>query len=228
MQSFFPDIKAVAFDLDDTLFDREESVRSLLGSWLGPVPSGTMEEILWRDAGGHSPRELFFDWLGKTFPGLGDDLWRRFREEISAHVMVDPAARGLLEQIASSGLSLGLLSNGGTVHQLAKLQATGLAGYFLPERVLISEALGMDKPDPGAFVALTGVLGLPPEHILFIGDDPVFDVAGAKCAGLKTCWLRRRNGSGNCGDADLAIDSLFELMNPFRRLAMLDKAIPDV
>lgn len=225
MQGLFPSIKAVAFDLDGTLFDREAAVRSLMYGWLGQIPPVVMEDIMGRDGGGHLPREPFFAWLGKTFPKLGGNLWQRFREEISSHVMVDPAARGLLEEITSSRCSLGLLSNGGTSNQLAKLHATGLNGYFPPERVLISEAIGKEKPDPGAFAAMARVLGLPPELILFIGDHPVVDIAGAKVAGMRTCWLRRRRGRGNCDDADLVIDSLDELVKPFTRLAMLDNRI---
>jgi putative hydrolase of the HAD superfamily len=33
---------------------------------------------------------------------------------------------------------------------------------------------------------------IPPDQILFIGDHPIDDVYGASLAGLKTCWVKRR------------------------------------
>lgn len=215
MERPFPELRAVAFDLDDTLFDREAAVRSLLRTWLGKVSPETMCGILRLDGRGHAPRGPFFAWLQNAFPGLGGDLWTRFRAEIPAHIEVDPAARQLLERLAASGLSLGLLTNGGTVHQTGKLQATGLAGFFPPERILISAAMGVEKPDPMAFAALAAALGERPARILFIGDHPETDIAGAKNAGLTTCWLRRRDAGGMCGEADLVIDSLAEIIPLF-------------
>lgn len=212
MQRLFPNLSAVAFDLDDTLFDREAAVRSVLREWLGEVSPATMREVLRRDGRGHAPRAPFFAWLEESFPELGGDLWRRFRAELPNHVVVDPAAEPLLKKITDSGLKLALLTNGGVVHQLAKLDTAGLAGFFPPERTLVSESIGWEKPDPSAFAALASALELPPKRILFIGDHPVTDIVGAKNAGLRTCWLRRRDPRGILEQADLVVDSLGEII----------------
>jgi putative hydrolase of the HAD superfamily len=212
MQRLFLSLSAVAFDLDDTLFDREAAVRALLREWLGDVSPVEIQEILRRDGRGHAPREPFFAWLAATWPELGENPWQRFREELPRHVMPDPAARPLLERITAAGFDTALLTNGGVVFQTAKLQATGLTGFFPPERTLISEAIDAEKPDPKAFAALTAALDLPPERILFIGDHAETDIAGAKNAGLRTCWLRRRDPGGMCDAADLVVDSLAEII----------------
>jgi putative hydrolase of the HAD superfamily len=212
MQRYFLNFTAIAFDLDDTLFDREIAVRSLMLAWLGELAPSTMGEILLRDGCGHTPRDPFFAWLEETFPQLGKGRWQQFRAELSTHVVADPAARPLLELLIASGLTLGLLTNGGTVHQMTKLQATGLAGFFPLEQILVSESIGWEKPHPMAFTALAAACGVPPQRILFIGDHPTMDIAGAKNSGLQTCWLRRRDPAGICAEADLVVDSLTEII----------------
>ena len=54
--------------------------------------------------------------------------------------------------------------------------------------------LGMAKPSAGIFHAACARLGLAPEHVLHVGDDPELDVAGARSAGLRSAWLNRSGG----------------------------------
>jgi putative hydrolase of the HAD superfamily len=207
------DLSAVAFDLDDTLFDRTAAVVLLLHDWLGELAPDASAEILTRDACGHSPREPFFHWLGETYPRLGcsgAELWARFRAELPQWLVADPAAAPLLTQLADAGLRTGVLTDGHSAGQRAKLQALGLAPRFAPERVLVTSELAAEKPDARAFGALVGALGVPAGRILFVGDHPEKDIAGAKRSGLKACWLRRQPGGGGAS-ADLVIDSLGDL-----------------
>lgn len=212
MQWLSPGLSAVAFDLDDTLFDREAAVRSLLREWLGDPPPDFVREYLRRDGRGHAPRAPLFEWLEGCCPEVGENSWGRFQKEIASHVVADPSAVPLLEVITAAGLALGLLTNGGEASQLAKLHATGLSEFFPPGQVLVSGALGLEKPHPAAFAALATALAVPPGQILFIGDHVTVDIEGAKNAGMRTCWLRRRDPGGICGDADLGIDSLAEII----------------
>lgn len=214
------DLSAVAFDLDDTLFDRTAAVGALLDEWLGGLSPAAWAEIRARDASGHSPREPLFHWLGETYPKLGcggAELWERFRAELPGWIVPDPAAAGLLERLAEAGLATAVLTDGHAAGQRAKLRALGLAPRFMPGRVLVTSELAADKPDPRAFAALVEALGVPAGRILFVGDHPEKDIAGARRGGLKTCWLRRRPG-GDGSAADLVIDSLGDLIPYFRPL----------
>lgn len=208
-----PGPAAVAFDLDDSLYDREQAFCRLLKTWLGELAPEDSREILRRDGRGHASRLEFFTWMSGQWPelGPGEELWGKFREELPAHILVDPEALPLLNQIHRAGWPCGILTNGTVPLQAAKLQATGLLECFPPKQVLISGAIGADKPSPLAFAALTTVLALPPERILFVGDHAEKDIRGAKMAGMRTCWLRRRDPGGICLEADLVIDSLAEL-----------------
>ena len=194
-----PGPAAVAFDLDDTLYDREYAFCRLLKAWLGELAPEERREILRRDGRGHAPRLDFFTWMSCQWPALGsgEELWGKFREEIAAHILADPEALPLLKQIHRAGWTCGILTNGAVALQTAKLRATGLLDCFPPKQVLISGAISADKPSPLAFAALTAALALPPERILFVGDHAEKDIWGAKMAGMRTCWLRRRDQRRN-------------------------------
>lgn len=50
---------------------------------------------------------------------------------------------------------------------------------------------GTAKPDAGIFKAAVELLGVPAEHVLHVGDDPLMDVVGARDAGLRSAWINR-------------------------------------
>lgn len=60
------------------------------------------------------------------------------------------------------------------------------------ETVVTSEQAGAIKPDPAIFRHLAERLGLPPERILYAGDNPLPDVLGPRQAGLRVAWVNRR------------------------------------
>src|SRR5262249_26989114 len=53
------------------------------------------------------------------------------------------------------------------------------------ERVFVSSRIGYLKPFAGFFRHIEQAVGLPPEEILLVGDDPQNDYAGAAAAGWK-------------------------------------------
>jgi 2-haloalkanoic acid dehalogenase type II len=59
------------------------------------------------------------------------------------------------------------------------------------ETVLTSEQAGAIKPDPEIFHHLSRLLDLPPEQILYVGDNPIPDVLGPSRAGMKSAWVNR-------------------------------------
>jgi putative hydrolase of the HAD superfamily len=80
-----------------------------------------------------------------------------------------------------SGLKLAVLSDFPLGGKLACLR---LAGMWDAE--LCSEEIGALKPHRLPFLRLAESLDLPPERILYVGNNPKYDIAGAKNAGMKT------------------------------------------
>jgi putative hydrolase of the HAD superfamily len=83
---------------------------------------------------------------------------------------------------------LGIITNGAPDLQWRKLEVTGLAHYFRPESVIISECVGLAKPHPSVFQAACDTLHVSPADALMIGDNYVADVQGALAFGMDALW----------------------------------------
>ncbi len=96
-----------------------------------------------------------------------------------------PGVSDMLEQLRRRGIPHAILSNGWSPLQERKARMVGFT-----ETVLTSGSLGFQKPDPRAFAALAEALAVPMANLVYVGDDPVADVAGALGAGVGSAvWL---------------------------------------
>jgi len=70
------------------------------------------------------------------------------------------------------------------------------------------------KPDPAIFGYLAGVLGLEHHQILYVGDNPMPDIVGARQAGVPVAWLNRsgRPLPEGMPEPDLQVGSLRDLL----------------
>lgn len=83
---------------------------------------------------------------------------------------------------------LGVITNGFSDHQQARLERTGFREHF--DLLVVSEVVGFAKPHPRIFEHALGMMGRPaPETVLMVGDNPHSDIRGGLDAGLDTCWL---------------------------------------
>jgi len=82
-----------------------------------------------------------------------------------------------------SHYTTGILTNGYITLQRAKINQFNLADYV--DFTLVSEEAGYHKPDQRVFLKALDLAGNPhPMHTLYIGDNPISDIEGAKNAGL--------------------------------------------
>lgn len=85
-------------------------------------------------------------------------------------------------------VKMGIITNGFTALQQARLERTGLLGYF--DLLVISEQVGYAKPHPVIFDYALEQMGHPPrDRVMMVGDNPDSDILGGIQAGLATCWL---------------------------------------
>ena len=82
---------------------------------------------------------------------------------------------------------VGIITNGSTQRQKAKIFNTNLNKYF--ETIIISEEVGFSKPDKRIFELALNKLNLQPENTLFVGDDLEKDIAGPQNANIKGVWF---------------------------------------
>lgn len=178
-------LRGILFDLDQTLIDRGAAH----AAWVREVaPPEAWAALIAEDRHGYRERDDYFRWVAAACPDLGDSesLRRDYRVRLPQLVPARPQVVALLRRLAPT-FRLGLVTNGGSSTQRAKLKRAGLDSLF--PRPVISGELGAAKPAPEPFAAGLADLGLSAAETLFVGDDPERDIAGAQAAGLQTCWI---------------------------------------
>lgn len=145
---------------------------------------------------------------------LAELLEVRFNVMVSA-VQFDPDVHGLLERL-SQRFKLGLISNypcsRSITHSLAQ---HGLDRWF--ETVVVSADVGHVKPHPKLFELAVNSMGVRREATLYIGDNWLGDIQGAKRFGMKAAWIKQyipyEDFPQNPGDhqPDLVLQHLSEL-----------------
>jgi putative hydrolase of the HAD superfamily len=207
-------VKAVIFDLDDTLFDHTTSAGTAVRRWIDELGVNWSDELLarWfeieqvshdRFVAGelthpeHRRARLhaFLPVLGRPVPGEDaalDEFYEGYLHHYRASWAAFPDALPALKVAQGNGWRIGVLTNGSTVQQNAKLAAIGLAPYV--EVVATTESLGFGKPVAEAYLTTCRLLGVEPADTLMIGDNFELDVLGARAAGLSAEHLDRPAG----------------------------------
>lgn len=126
-----------------------------------------------------------------------------------------PEVREALTMLRQRGLKLGIVTN---AHQPMSMRDTEIAQHglidFFPTCRLSAADVGYLKPHPNIFERALRCLGTTAEETLFVGDNPVADIAGAQGAGLRAVLRVRRPASPLISGLvvpDGAINSLVEL-----------------
>ncbi len=182
--------RAVFLDLDDTLFDRTAAVRRWAAATLPPLDDAGERWLLEHDARGRRPRLDFAADLVARF-GLTtrpELIASAFPLQLASHVEREAGVR---EQIARLAIltRVAVVSNGSGAAQRMKLRRLGLDQ--LVHAVFISGELGVAKPAPELFQHALRWSGQAAADCLFVGDDPVNDIAPASALGLVTAWRER-------------------------------------
>ncbi|MGH7804274.1 MAG: HAD family hydrolase [Candidatus Binatia bacterium] len=118
---------------------------------------------------------------------LASILAREHMKHVRAVTSAPPENVAIVRRIAER-YRLALVSNfddGETGRAI--VEDTGLASHF--ETILISADLEIRKPNPKIFHRLLADLGLEASEVLFVGDTPREDVAGAQGVGMPIAWL---------------------------------------
>ena len=212
-------IRAVVWDVDDTLFDYtsadREGMRAHLVAerLLGAKESVDAALVRWREvtdaqwarfaAGEVTFEEQRLDrvrvFLGSA--GMGDreaeEWFARYVAHYETAWALFPDVLPVLDALAGSHRHA-VLSNSHLRVQERKLRILGVRDRF--ETVLCAAELGMSKPAAGAFLAACDALGLPPHQVAYVGDHPEIDGRGAADAGLLSVWIDREGVYGLDGD----------------------------
>lgn len=106
-----------------------------------------------------------------------------YRHKVRQLVQPNTQLISLLGKLRARDFLLGVISNGTLEGQIEVMTRLGILRYF--DDILISEEIGVEKPDPEIFRTASERLGMEPESILFIGDSWETDILGAAAVGFQ-------------------------------------------
>ena len=179
-----------------------------------------------RDISTHGRTVLYLRHLDDALAErLNDDAWQRLDEALLTPALIHrpPMLDGAVEALRSLralDLRLGLISNAGITPGvvLARLlDDMGLGVHF--DLTVFSDEVELSKPAPAIFAHALDEMNLTPEEAVFVGDQPLLDVSGARRAGM---WMIQI-GDIVCADEQphARIDRLDELVPALRSLSLI-------
>ncbi|MDG3085050.1 HAD-IA family hydrolase [Vibrio hannami] len=201
-------IRAIYFDLDNTLVNRNASIDKFARRFVKTfsaelkeiTPSRVSSIIKKQDNGGYLPHNSKYN---KIFQAIGSELssqlnWARskpdavlsdfWKEEFPKCSIEMEGATTLVNYLHQKGYHLGVISNGAENSRVSTIKATPFGHLF--SQIVSSEKFGISKPDSSIFEHTLSLANYKAHECVYIGDHPINDVHGASNAGLKAVWLR--------------------------------------
>jgi 2-haloalkanoic acid dehalogenase type II len=200
-------VRAICFDLDNTLWDvwpvivrAEQKMYDFLAQRYPRVVASMTLEMMRaareQTAAAHPQMRHDFTFLrkqtlrehAKEFGYAEAMVEEAFEAFIQARNEVDlyPDVLPALDRLATR-YRLFTASNGN-----ADLGKIGIAQFF--ERTVAARHVGALKPDPAIFHKVIEGTDLQAHEVVYVGDDPLLDVEGARGAGMQAIWIDRQGG----------------------------------
>jgi 2-haloacid dehalogenase len=202
--------RALLFDLDNTLLDFTASENVGLEQLYIKFFKSHMQEkafydhyhdvnaALWQqvEQGVLTPgdvRQRRFLSLAETANDLCPDELGKFYEHHLGHSApwIDGVEK-TIHQLRES-YQIGIVTNGFSLVQAVKYELSGLKNWC--DCFVVSESVGLAKPDPRIFEMALMQLGAMAEHTLMVGDSLNSDYRGAMNADMDFCWVNPADNS---------------------------------
>ncbi len=203
-------LRAIFFDIDDTLYSTSEfselARRNALDAMVAhglTLPREELEEELREVLNEFSSNyEYHFDKLLLRIP-------RRFYRGTNPAILVaagvmayhetkyrelvpyEDAVEVIKLLSDKTDLVLGIITEGLEVKQAEKLLRMRVVPYLTPNAVFISNQLGISKPNPKIYQRACSDLNIRPTETMYVGDNPVNDIDPPRSIGMMTVRMRR-------------------------------------
>jgi len=205
-------IKAVIFDLDNTLCNStdiiEDILRSILTKYLKYFPDKNIDDLISLnikifDKLIYDPNvplsaaiirvwfEFFENLRIKPPLKIILKLIEHIRSEVPKKVKLIDGAQELVKLLKSKDIKIGVLTNGIFIDQANKLIKLKLDSFV--DYLVTADMCSCEKPDPKMFKYILNKMTVSPDQALMIGDDYIADIKGAHNVGIKTVYLKNNS-----------------------------------
>lgn len=196
-----PGLRAVGFDLDDTLYPERQFVLSgfeAVAEWLQGETDLPADRALREldDLFGAGVRGDTFDRFLKihglpigSYRQRMVDIYRKHTPKLTPYADVIPTLTRLRRRYR-----IGLATEGPAKVQHRKLDALGVRGLFHSVVILGEGDRARWKPEAWPLEKLAAGLGVPPAEMVYVGDNPGKDFLAARRAGMSSLRIRRPDG----------------------------------
>ena len=218
-------IKAVIFDLDNTLLDfmtmKKEAVMSAISSMkeagLDIDVDTSYKEIMDIYEVDGWENQLVFDKFLKKKLGYTDNKYLAagivaYRRAKEANLKAYPNVQKTLNHLLDNNIKLAIVSDAPSREAWMRIYYLGLHNFF--ETVITFDDSGERKPSPSPFKLALGRLNLSKDEVLMVGDWPERDMVGASSVGIKTIFAKYGDAFGvEKSGANWDIEDIYEVVN---------------
>lgn len=189
-------LKAVIFDMDDTLYGEKEYVRSGYQKIAQRIPQVEhAAEKLWKLFEEKKPAiDELFRQEGLESEELKKECLHIYRyQEPDIHLY--PGVKELLKELRGEGYLLGVITDGRPEGQRAKIKALGLEE--LVDHILVTDEFGgpeFRKPNPIAFETMKEKLCVEYSEMCYVGDNIKKDFVSPEKLGMRSIWFKNPDG----------------------------------
>jgi HAD superfamily hydrolase (TIGR01549 family) len=227
-------IKAIFFDLDDTLHDHlypfSKAFKDTFPNLYEYMDVTSLykkfrdfSDLLWKQ---YSSRQLTLEELRiarivmalEYFQkGITNEQASRFQAQYelnSGSLQLFAEVPKLINEIKAQGTLVGIITNGPVQHQFNKINSLGLTSFVSRDHIFISDEVGVAKPNKQIFQHVAQKVNMIPSEILYIGDSWPNDVVAPMEAGWKAIWYNHRKRLPDTGHKPLAeINQLLSIID---------------
>jgi len=222
-------IKAVLFDLDGTLLNRDRSVELFISKQYDRMykslyhisKENYISRFIELDNRGYVWKDIVYQQLTAEF-SIHSVTWERllqdYLDNFKHHCVAFPHIHDMLKELKSNDMALGIITNGYGKFQMDNIKALNIEKYF--DIIFVSEWEGIKKPDAQIFLRALEKLKVEPSESVYIGDHPENDVRAAKNVGMKSVW--KKDNQWSDVEADAIIEDYLQLPLIMKSLAIED------
>ncbi|MBR9690536.1 TIGR02253 family HAD-type hydrolase [Candidatus Woesearchaeota archaeon] len=218
-------IKAVIFDLDNTLIDFlrmkkiavEEAISAMIDAGLSIPKEEASKKLydIYYKIGLEDP--TIFQKFLKEVTGSVD--YKKlayaivaYRQARTGFLHPYPGVKRTLLKLKEKGLKLAIVTDAPKLKAWLRLVNMKIDDFF--DVVVALEDTGRLKPSTMPFKAALKELRVSPKECLMVGDRPDKDIIGAKKMGMKTCFAKYGfEGQSKIVESDYEINDIEELVS---------------